>query len=139
MEIFIVLGIILLAIGVYGFVGNRQDKKKMEALGIDADAWKKYEQERDGERARRFGRMLVITDHWVYCAGVLIPLDKIAFFEKGYANSYIGRGGRFYVKLMLGNGMTHELSCEFSQLDEITALLAERCPQANARPMQPPQ
>ena len=116
---------------------NWKAVKRMKALGVDEAAEEAYKREKEAGCVR-FGRVdiVTLTENWLfYDSGLstaLFPLKEIEFFKKDYT---AGRGYvSFFVRLMFKDGGKYNLPCDFEQLDELAAALAERCPQANTRP-----
>ena len=115
--------------------------KRMKALGVDEAAEEAFEREKsvDCVRIGYIGCGIVLTENWVFYdsgwGSALLPLKEIEFFKKDYT---AGRNyASFYVTLMFKDGGKYKLPCDFEQLDELAAALAERCPQANTRPWGP--
>ena len=122
--------------GIFWLIETLKTRKRMRELGVDEAAMRSYKQELRSNSVRVIGDV-TITESWVshkLSFGVaLFPLSGIAFFRK---KCCAGRFGvRFYVALLLSDGKVYDLPYVFlEQQDEIMALLAERCPQANQRP-----
>ncbi|MCL1951326.1 MAG: hypothetical protein FWF60_00715 [Oscillospiraceae bacterium] len=134
LDILIALCALLLAVGISALVIFLKRKKRMRDLGVsDADR-QSFARELDSERARRVGS-ITITDNWLchkFLGMALFPLKEVEFFEKGYdAGRY---NTTFHVTLLFSDGGKIKLPCLFEQQDELMAVLAERCPQANERP-----
>jgi len=114
---------------------NWKANKRMEALGVDEAAREAFEREKSAGCVG-VGRVnfVTFTENWMhYDSGwstALFPLREIASFQKICFS--MGRGVDFYVKLSFKDGGKHKMRCEFEELDEIAAALAERCPQAKA-------
>ena len=132
--LFIILFVIPFGAGIYAAVFVLKRRKRMRTLGVGDAEIRKFEQELQNERARRFGN-ITITENWICDKSVLwtalFPLIEIDFFEKGYNIARYDTS--FYVKLLFRGGGKIKLPCTFEQQEELLAALAERCPQANQR------
>jgi len=134
-------GLLFLVTGLFRLSANRKAKQNMEACGVDEAAFRQAEQEMRGQTWRY--RDLILTSSWVLDTTVskgppvLYPLRAVtAFWKKTYSRSPLPPLHGCFVKIMLSNGAVHQLPCYLQQQDDIMAVLAWCCPQANARPPQ---
>jgi len=132
---FVIAGLFIICVGAWISYKSENRQQLMHSLGVDAAAHAAYERERgDKPRARSFGYgSVVVTEHWLWhdswlYGPLLLPLNEIMGFTKEHSS---GRyGSSFSVRLRLKENRSHVLPCDFNQLDQLMALLAERCPQA---------
>ena len=108
---------------------NWKANKLMKALGVDAASQEAFEREKK-VGCVRLGIILFVTENWLhYDTGftrALFPLAEIASFRKGYTSS--DWRVNFFVELFFKDGGKHKVPCDFEHLDDLAAVLIERCP-----------
>ena len=115
---------------------NWKANKLMKALGVDEAAEAEFQREKQ-EAYVNIGYIgaIVITENWMFIdtgwSKTLLPLKEIALFKKDYRSSRYNVS--FYVELLFAGGKKYWLPCEWRDLDDLTEILKERCPQAEMR------